>query len=143
MAQKIFKYTKDDVTVIWQPEVCIHSAVCVKGLPGVFNPQRRPWIDLEQGTSAAVIEQVRKCPSGAISYQLNNQPEATVQAEAASITKIDVMPNGPLIINNECRIKHSDGSEEIKTGKVALCRCGASQKKPYCDGSHRGNGFQG
>jgi uncharacterized Fe-S cluster protein YjdI len=142
MSQTTMKYTKNDVTVIWKPDVCIHSAVCVKGLPDVFNPQRRPWIDMEQADTAAIIEQVRKCPSGAISYELSNATEATAPAATAN-TIINVLPNGPFIINSECLIKHSDGSEEIKTGKVALCRCGASQKKPYCDGSHRGNGFQG
>ncbi|MFM2362103.1 MAG: hypothetical protein RLZZ316_1005 [Bacteroidota bacterium] len=142
MSQTTMKYTKNDVTVIWKPNVCIHSAVCVKGLPDVFNPQRRPWIDMEQADTAAIIEQVRKCPSGAISYELSNATEATAPAATAN-TIINVLPNGPFIINSECLIKHSDGSEEIKTGKVALCRCGASQKKPYCDGSHRGNGFQG
>ncbi|TAH04355.1 MAG: hypothetical protein EAZ16_05480 [Sphingobacteriales bacterium] len=142
MSQTTMKYTKNDVTVIWKPDVCIHSAVCVKGLPGVFNPQRRPWIDMEQADTAAIIEQVRKCPSGAISYVLSNATEATAPAATANTT-INVLPNGPFIINSECLIKHSDGSEEIKTGKVALCRCGASQKKPYCDGSHRSNGFQG
>jgi uncharacterized Fe-S cluster protein YjdI len=142
MSQTTMKYTKKDVTVIWKPDVCIHSAVCVKGLPDVFNPQRRPWIDMEQADTAAIIEQVRKCPSGAISYELSNATEATAPAATAN-TIINVLPNGPFIINSECLIKHSDGSEEIKTGKVALCRCGASQKKPYCDGSHRGNGFQG
>ncbi len=143
MSQTTMKYTKNDVTVIWKPDVCIHSAVCVKGLPGVFNPQRRPWIDMEQADTAAIIEQVRKCPSGAISYVLSNATEATAPAAATANTTINVLPNGPFIINSECLIKHSDGSEEIKTGKVALCRCGASQKKPYCDGSHRSNGFQG
>lgn len=145
MSQKTFKYNNNEVTVVWKPEVCIHSAICVKGLPGVFDATRKPWIDLGQANTSAIIEQVRKCPSGAISYIMNNDAadsEGPV-AEAANITNIEIMKNGPIIIKNECHIKHSDGTEEVKQGKTALCRCGASSNKPYCDGTHGKVGFEG
>ncbi len=57
--------------------------------------------------------------------------------------KVEVTPNGPYLIKTECLIVHSDGREETKIGTVALCRCGASANKPYCDGSHRKMGFKG
>jgi CDGSH-type Zn-finger protein len=65
-----------------------------------------------------------------------------VVAEAVNVIKVTVTPNGPYIIKNECLIVHADGREETKTGTVALCRCGASHNKPYCDGTHRKNGFE-
>ena len=64
-----------------------------------------------------------------------------IVAESASILKVEVSPNGPYLIKTECLIVHSDGKEETKTGTVALCRCGASANKPYCDGGHRKVGF--
>jgi uncharacterized Fe-S cluster protein YjdI len=145
MPQKTFKYSNSEVTIVWKPEICIHSAICVKGLPGVFNAGRKPWIDMSQADTNAIIEQVRKCPSGAISYMMNDgaADSAKPVAEAANITNIEIMKNGPIIIKNECVIKHSDGTEEVKQGKVALCRCGASSKKPYCDGTHGKIGFEG
>jgi uncharacterized Fe-S cluster protein YjdI len=146
MSIEKIKYTNGEVTVVWQPKLCIHSAICVKGLPGVFDPQRKPWIDMAQSTTQPIIEQVRKCPSGALSYHLNTEtpddPEKIV-AESASILKVEVTPNGPYLIKTECLIVHSNGKEETKTGTVALCRCGASANKPYCDGGHRKVGFEG
>lgn len=62
-------YTNDDVTVVWQSELCIHCGNCAKGLPQVFKPRERPWINLENASSEEIIEQVGKCPSGALSMK--------------------------------------------------------------------------
>lgn len=61
------RYTKGSITVVWKPGVCKHTAICFRGLPGVFDPRRRPWIDLDQATEEQIVEQVKKCPSGALS----------------------------------------------------------------------------
>lgn len=148
MPREILKYTNNEVTVVWKPKTCIHSTICWKGLIEVFNPRERPWIKMEGAGTQRIIEQVRQCPSGALSYYMNAdeikdaEPDKVV-AEAATMLKVEVTPNGPYIINTECLIVHSDGKEETKTGTVALCRCGASGNKPYCDGSHNKVGFNG
>lgn len=144
MSVETLKYHKDELTVVWKPKACIHSTLCWKGLISVFNPKARPWINLEAADKEQIIEQVKKCPSGALSYFLNNENPETpekIVAESASILKVEVSPNGPYLIRSECLIVHSNGTEETKTGTVALCRCGGSAAKPYCDGSHRKNGF--
>ena len=66
-------YSNGDVTVIWKPALCIHSGICAKGLPGVFDPRRKPWIDVQQADTNAIIEQVKKCPSGALSFAMNEK----------------------------------------------------------------------
>jgi hypothetical protein len=114
----------------------------------VFNPRERPWVKMDGATTERIIEQVRKCPSGALSYYLNaevitDKAADKITAESATITKVEVTPNGPYIINSECLIVHSDGRTETKAGAVALCRCGASFTKPYCDGSHEKIEFKG
>lgn len=147
MPKDTLHYTNSEVTVVWKPKVCIHSSVCWKGLIEVFNPRERPWIKMDGATTEKIIEQVRKCPSGALSYFLNadkiesDKPDKVV-AESANILKVEVT-SGPYLIKSECLIVHSDGTEEIKNGTVALCRCGASQNKPYCDGSHNKIDFKG
>ncbi len=148
MGIETLKYTNNEVTVVWKPKVCIHSSICWKGLIEVFNPKEKPWIKMDGASTEKIIEQVRKCPSGALSYYLNteimsNEPTDKVIAESANIMKIQVTTNGPYLIKTECLIVHSDGREETKTGTVALCRCGASGNKPYCDGTHRKIGFEG
>jgi uncharacterized Fe-S cluster protein YjdI len=62
------RYDNGEITVIWQPELCVHSANCVKGLPAVFNPAQKPWINVEGAGTEAIIGQVNKCPSGALSF---------------------------------------------------------------------------
>ncbi|MDZ4806959.1 MAG: (4Fe-4S)-binding protein [Bacteroidota bacterium] len=153
MPKETLKYTNDEVTVVWKPKVCIHSTICWKGLIEVFNPKERPWVKIDGATTEKIIEQVRQCPSGALSYYLNaeaitDEPSDKVVAESTQMMKADsyrveVTPNGPYLIKTQCLIVHSDGREETKTGTVALCRCGASGNKPYCDGSHGNVGFEG
>lgn len=71
MKEIVKKYTNGEVTVVWQPGMCIHSAICFKGLSEVFDPRRRPWITLEGSTTDKIVAQVKMCPSGALSYHLS------------------------------------------------------------------------
>ena len=61
------RYSKDDVTVVWAPDKCIHSGICFRGLAPVFDPRRKPWIIMDNASSSEIIAQVKKCPSGALS----------------------------------------------------------------------------
>jgi len=67
--QKTFKYPNEEITVIWKPDICIHSG----GLGKVFDPKRRPWIDMNHAETQQIIDQVRKCPSGALSFIVNEE----------------------------------------------------------------------
>jgi uncharacterized Fe-S cluster protein YjdI len=69
MPVETIRYTKEDITVVWKPKLCIHSGICARGLHAVFNPTRRPWIDLEGAEIEAIVAQVAKCPSGALSIE--------------------------------------------------------------------------
>ncbi len=66
---KTKEYTNGEITILWKPDLCTHSGICVKTLPKVYNPQERPWIKMENATSQAMIDQVAKCPSGALSIK--------------------------------------------------------------------------
>ena len=71
MAQKTFKYSNGEVTIVWKPELCIHSGNCARGLPEVFKPREKPWITPEGISTEKIIDQVKKCPSGALSFFMN------------------------------------------------------------------------
>jgi uncharacterized Fe-S cluster protein YjdI len=60
-------YSNKDITINWKPDICIHSGICAKGLGEVFDPRRKPWIDLSKAETQQIIDQVKKCPSGALS----------------------------------------------------------------------------
>lgn len=134
------RYTNGEITVIWKPEVCIHSTVCFKGLPDVFKPKERPWVKIEAAQTKEIAAQVDKCPSGALSY-FYNEDEAPETLESESI--VEVMADGPLLVYGNLKVKDSAGNETAKYKVTAFCRCGASSNKPYCDGSHQKIGFKG
>lgn len=66
-------YKNADITVIWQPGLCQHSRNCFRGLPEVFDPRKKPWIEVDKSNTQAIIDQVKKCPSGALSFVFNNE----------------------------------------------------------------------
>lgn len=137
-------YTNGEITIVWKPNICAHSTICWKGKTGlldVFNPSKRPWIDPEGASTERIIAQIDQCPSGALSYYYNDDKNAPTEVSGA--TKVEVSDKGPLLIYGNVVLKHADGTEEKRHKVTALCRCGASQNKPFCDGSHVGAGFTG
>lgn len=137
---KTKEYSNGEVTVVWKPETCIHAAICAKGLPKVFQPRERPWVKIEAETTEAIVNQVKQCPSGALSYYMNDEEDKTSEILE---TKIEVLENGPLLVYGTLKVTHKDGSSELKNKTTAFCRCGASNNKPYCDGAHLKAGFKG
>lgn len=130
------KYTNGEVTIVWKPTECIHSAICFKGLGEVFDPQKRPWITPEKSTTEKIIAQVKKCPSGALSYYLNKEAEID-QVSVTAETIVEPVANGPLMVYGNVVVKDAAGVLTKKNNVTAFCRCGASGNKPYCDGTHR------
>ncbi|MCR5888646.1 (4Fe-4S)-binding protein [Hymenobacter sp. J193] len=130
---------------MWQPALCIHSKNCVRGLPGVFNFERRPWIDPRAASSEAMERQVEPCPSGALGYFRNagllaasaDNARATAAEEPVqpAQVRVEVKPGGPLIVTGALDVLFPDGRTE-QHPRTALCRCGQSANKPYCDGAY-------
>lgn len=142
MEREIVKeYPKGDFTVVWKPKSCIHSAICVKTLPEVYDPKAKPWITPENATVEALKAQIDQCPSGALSYYTKGE-EAPARAQATE-TKVEVAENGPLLVQGTLEVTHADGTVEMKKRTTAFCRCGVSNNKPYCDGSHNDANFVG
>ena len=129
------EYTQGDFVVVWKPKACIHSGVCVKTLPEVYQPEEKPWITPENASVDALKAQIDQCPSGALTYYTKG--DGTQAAPSISVTKVEVASGGPLLVNGEIEIKHADGKVERKKRTTAFCRCGATHNKPFCDGSHK------
>lgn len=136
MGEKRVYYKSDDITVSYAPDVCVHAAECVKGLPKVFNPLKKPWVDINGASANDIAEIVKKCPTGALQYKMKNEIESIKEVKMEK-TKITVMPDGPLMVEGNLTVRKISG-DHIKDGeKLFLCRCGASANKPFCDGSHK------
>lgn len=134
----IKRYVKDELTILWKPKTCIHAAVCVQMLPDVYHPNEKPWLKQENASIAALKEQINACPSGALTYE-----DSTETKNVTSMVKGTVKENGPLLIKGDIEITGTDGKIETKSGMTAICRCGASTNKPFCDGAHAKVGFKG
>lgn len=71
MEKKVIEYKTEDITIIWQPDLCQHAGICVRTLPKVYNVKERPWVKPQFATTEELIKQIDACPSGALTYKLN------------------------------------------------------------------------
>lgn len=124
------EYSNEEITVYWDPKRCIHSTNCVKGLPEVFDRSKRPWINLSGASSEEIMRAIDRCPSDALSYK-----KTALHKEQAA--QIKVTEKGPLLVEGSSNLVDQDGRIIAAKGPFALCRCGGSKNKPFCDGTHR------
>ncbi len=139
MLDKGRKYTAQDIVVYYQPRLCIHAAECVRGLPEVFDTQKKPWIQPAQAAAEVIAEVIERCPSGALQYERLDGGAAEARPDTLSIR---LVPDGPLYTRGPIVLKEASGQVIFEGTRVALCRCGASQNKPFCDNSHLQSGFK-
>ena len=130
-------YEGDKITVHDNRGICAHAGRCTDGLPSVFRLKQEPFVDARAATAQEIIETVRKCPSGALSYSADGV-EYSGQDTPASIF---VAPNGPYVVTGGPELLDTPLGEGGSTEHFALCRCGGSKNKPFCDGSHWYNEF--
>lgn len=131
-------YANDAIEIHWEPRLCIHVQNCVHKLPQVFKAEERPWIVVDAADADAIAATVEECPTGALHYR---RLDGKAQEEASDETTVEPRPNGPLFVRGRVSIVGEDGAVIREDTRVALCRCGGSANKPFCDGSHRRNGF--
>lgn len=131
-------YTGKGVTVAYDVKRCIHAEECVRGAPRVFDRDARPWIQPDNASVEHLVAVVARCPTGALTLQapdggtLELPPERNVAS---------VQPRGPIYLRGRVSVPGGDHATLVEYTRIALCRCGASANKPFCDGSHNRNGF--
>lgn len=127
------EYRNEQIVVYWEPKLCIHAGFCFRGLPAVFKPNDRPWVTLDGADADEVAQVVMACPTGALHFErLDGGP----QEQAPQETTVKLQINGPLYLRGKVRIVGPGGHVLREDTRLALCRCGHSENKPYCDGSH-------
>lgn len=135
----IKEYQKEDLTIVWDANKCIHAGECVKLLPKVYDPKARPWITPENASVDELKYQINQCPSGALTYRDPNEDQDPDTSEV----RIHARMNGSLLVEGKLVVTKPDGSIEIRNGRATFCRCGHSEKMPFCDGAHKKIGFTG
>lgn len=164
MEQVERQYTNGEITVYWKPSSCIHSTICYSRLLEVFNPRKRPWVNMQGAPTGKIIEVVNRCPTDALTWKWNDEsknaevgPSETNHIKnrwgAEAKAREDGMPpkevstgngvtiriieNGPVLIEGPFTLITNHGLNISHTKTTALCRCGFSRNMPFCDGSHR------
>jgi CDGSH-type Zn-finger protein/uncharacterized Fe-S cluster protein YjdI len=158
------KYSNDEITVYWKPSACIHASYCYRELIEVFDPGRRPWVDMKGAATDKIIETVNMCPTEALTWKWNEEaknqsvgsdqsnhvrfrrPELLTQEGISPIenpVSVKIMTDGPIVLKGDFNLAYSGINKDFREGLVSICRCGASDHQPFCDGQHRKIGFTG
>ena len=138
MKDNLRHYTDEAIDVSYDAQRCIHAAECVRRLPAVFDTSRRPWILPSAASADAIAAVVEKCPTGALHYTRRDGGATEAPPEQTTIAPV---PGGPLYVRGLIQLRSADGSLVAEDTRMALCRCGQSENKPFCDNSHIGTDF--
>ena len=131
-------YVGKEITIHDNRGICAHIGHCTDGLPEVFRMKTEPWIDPDATDTEKIVHTIRQCPSGALSYTINDELHDSVEREAGIIISKD----GPYFVVGGIGFKDPKGDVTESPEHYALCRCGGSKNKPFCDGTHWYNDFK-
>ena len=136
--EKVFTWRGEGVTVSWDRELCIHVGECVRAKGKLFEAGRDPWCEPDGIETAQVREVVARCPSGALAARFDEDAE---NEEAPPTNTVTVVDRGPLYFHGDLAIDGAPERAPALAVRAALCRCGRSGNKPYCDNSHLKSDF--
>lgn len=128
--RKLDEYVGKEITIHDDRGICSHAGYCTDGLPKVFRMRTEPWIDPDGASLEEIIETIRKCPSGALSYTVDN----IKYDEYYDKEEVELAENGPLLVKGSIKLEDEDKPET--DDHYALCKCGHSRNKPFCSGQH-------
>jgi len=137
--KKVVRYEGADADVQWDGRLCIHIGECGRAKSELFVGGRQPWCKPDCATPDEVVDVVTRCPTGALSFtRKDGGPEESAQTENV----VMVMYNGPLYLRGALEIDGAPADMQGVRFRAALCRCGESKNKPFCDNSHEAAGFK-
>lgn len=135
----IFEYKGNSETVTWDRRLCIHVGECGRAKGDLFVNGRDPWCNPDFADRADTKDVVARCPTGALAV---HDAGGLLVEDAPSENTVTVSNDGPLYVHGELEVDGAADDMHSASRRVALCRCGASKNKPFCDNSHRDAGFQ-
>lgn len=134
-----FVYSGNKVDVKWDEQLCIHIAECGRAKGELFINGRKPWCQPDLVETDETIDVVERCPSGALIYNIKDQ---SVEETADKENTITVSYNGPFFVRGDLEIESIPDDLPGVRFRAALCRCGHSKNKPFCDNAHEDAKFQ-
>jgi CDGSH-type Zn-finger protein/uncharacterized Fe-S cluster protein YjdI len=135
----LHRYPGKDVDVTWDQRLCIHIGECGRAKGDLFVAGREPWCSPDDASVAEVADVCERCPSGALVYEVK---DGSVAEKPASLNTVNVTYHGPLFVRGDLAIEGAPADMAGTRFRAALCRCGQSNNKPFCDNSHEAAGFK-
>lgn len=162
-------YSNGEITVFWCARDCVHATTCYNSLRSVFDPLKRPWVNMGGAPTDQILEIIEKCPSKALTFRWNdeqkNQSETSSKlfvgnasdfinngahsvassedsAQEACQASINIRPNGPIVVSGNFEVRNHRDAKMGSWKMVSICRCGRSGNLPHCDGTHFKIGFK-
>lgn len=135
---RVVEYKGKEITIGDNRAVCSRDGSCYRGSPTVFIPSKFKWIKPDAAPKEEIIRTVRQCPSGSLSYRIGGVWYKDWDSEPM----IKVAKNGPLEVKGFIELEDDMGSRPESAEHYTLCRCGGSKNMPFCDASHKTNGFE-
>jgi CDGSH-type Zn-finger protein/uncharacterized Fe-S cluster protein YjdI len=136
---KVTKYPGKHATVAWHGGLCIHVGECGRAKGELFVGGRQPWCQPDVADQQEVREVIGRCPTGALSAEF---ADGAVAETASPRNTVTVAYNGPLFLRGDLDIEGAPDDAPALRFRAALCRCGQSNNKPFCDNSHEAAGFK-
>lgn len=133
------RFPGEHIDVEWDGRLCIHIAECGQSEGELFVGGRQPWCDPDLTSTDYVKEVVERCPSGALTY---SDKQGNSDECAATDNTVTVSCNGPYFVKGDLKIDDAPVDMPGVAFRAALCRCGQSRNKPFCDNSHENAGFK-
>jgi len=137
--KKPITYPGERAAVTWKGNLCIHIGECGRAKGDLFVGGRKPWCQPDLVSNDEVREVVLRCPTGALSYEYADGSQVE---QADTVNTIQISYNGPLFIRGDLDIDQAPQDVPGISFRAALCRCGKSRNKPFCDNSHDDAGFR-
>lgn len=131
------RYSGDQIDITYSLKRCIHAEECVNNLPAVFDRYGRPWINPNGAAPDETAGVIRLCPTGALHFERRDGGPPEVPPPENTIL---AWKDGPLQLKGQLTVTGAQVDLQEET-RVALCRCGESTNKPFCDNSHTKTGF--
>ncbi len=132
-------YQGKGLTIHDDRTVCAHAGFCTDNLKAVFKLGEEPWIDAGGADTAAIVQQIKRCPSGALSVTVGGDRKPLADELPK---RVQPVPNGPYRATGGIQVLAADGTPYEIRNRQTLCRCGRSPNKPFCNGTHWHIGFE-
>lgn len=130
-------YEGAKIRVVYDAKLCIHAAECGRSAGELFEGGRDPWCDPDKAEADEVADVIMRCPTGALTFE---RKDGGAGESVPDHNVVVIAPDGPVYIRGDVELEGANG-QGVPT-RVALCRCGESKNKPFCDNTHVSAGFK-